>query len=79
VRHELQPFPPERSAAERVGAAAGAHSLDGGIEIDNLYLAQAEKDQAVAGFVQALRGQWLAHYRLRRLTLFDFEAGQVIH
>jgi hypothetical protein len=54
-------------------------SLDGGIAIDNLCLAQAEKDQAVAGFVQALRGQWLAHYRLRRLTLFDFEAGQVIH
>jgi outer membrane protein TolC len=50
----------------------------GRIFIDNLYVAQAEKDQARAQFVQALRGYWQAYYRLRRLTLFDFEAGQPI-
>jgi outer membrane protein TolC len=47
----------------------------GRISIDNLYIAQNEKDQAVSQFVQALRGYWAAHYRLRRTTLFDFQAG----
>jgi len=50
----------------------------GRITIDNLYIAQAEKDQAVAQFVQAMRGYWHAYYRLRRLTLFDFAANQPI-
>ena len=50
----------------------------GRIMLDNLYVAQTEKDQALAQFVQALRGYWEAYYRLRRLTLFDFETGQPI-
>ena len=50
----------------------------GRIAIDNLYIAQAEKDQAVAQYVQALRGYWQAHYRLRRVTLFDFATGEAI-
>lgn len=51
----------------------------GRILIDNLYLAQSEKDQALNEFVQALRGYWVAYYTLRRATLFDFAAGQQIH
>ena len=50
----------------------------GRIPIDNLYVAQNEKDQALTQFVQALRGYWQAYYRLRRLTLYDFAAGQAI-
>jgi len=50
----------------------------GRIQIDNLYLAQNEKDQAVNQYVQALRGYWQAYYRLRRVTLFDFERGEAI-
>ena len=50
----------------------------GRITVDNLYLAQAEKDQALSGFVQALRGYWVAHYGLRRSTLYDFEANAPI-
>jgi outer membrane protein len=48
----------------------------GRINMDNLYVAQAEKDQALTQYVQALRAYWVAHYRLRRVTLFDFETGQ---
>jgi outer membrane protein TolC len=51
----------------------------GRIAIDNLYLAQSEKDQARNEFVQALRGYWAAYYGLRRATLFDFVTGQQIH
>lgn len=51
----------------------------GRITIDVLYIAQAEKDQALAQVVQAQRGYWLAYYTLRRATLFDFERGQPIY
>jgi outer membrane protein len=47
----------------------------GRINVDQLYLAQNEKDQALLAYVQALRGYWQAHYRLRRVTLYDFERG----
>ena len=50
----------------------------GRITIDNLYIAQSEKDQAVSQFVQALRGYWLAYYRFRLATAYDFEAGKPI-
>jgi outer membrane protein len=47
----------------------------GRIDVDQLYLAQQAKDQALLSYVQSLRGYWQAHYRLRRLTLYDFEGG----
>lgn len=47
----------------------------GRIDVDQLYLAQNEKDQALLSYVQSLRGYWQAHYRLRRVTLYDFEKG----
>jgi outer membrane protein TolC len=50
----------------------------GKIDVDQLYLAQNEKDQALLAYVQALRGYWQAHYRLRRVTLYDFERGEGI-
>ena len=50
----------------------------GRIAIDNLYVAQSEKDQALAQYIQALRGYWQAWYRLRQLTLYDFELNQPI-
>jgi outer membrane protein TolC len=48
------------------------------ITLQDLLNAQTSKDQAVTSYLQALRGYWVAYYRLRRLTLFDFEAGQAI-
>jgi outer membrane protein TolC len=50
----------------------------GRIGIDNLYIAQNEKDQAVNQYLQALRSFWTAYYRLRQVTLFDFEANVAI-
>jgi outer membrane protein TolC len=50
----------------------------GRIGIDNLYIAQNEKDQAKTQYVQALRQYWQAYYQLRRLTLYDFETGRPI-
>ena len=64
-------------AAKRFEVALNRYVI-GKILIDNLYVAQTEKDQALNQFVQALRGYWQAYYRLRRLTLYDFAAGQQI-
>ena len=50
----------------------------GRIDMDNLYLAQNEKNQALSQYLQSLRGFWLSYYRLRRVTLYDFAAGAVI-
>jgi outer membrane protein TolC len=52
--------------------------LVGKIQIDNLYIAQSERDGALSAYINALRGYWLAYYRLRRLTLYDFATGQPI-
>ena len=48
----------------------------GKINIGDLYIAQQEKDAALVQFVGGLGDYWLAYYRLRQVTLFDFEAGR---
>ena len=45
----------------------------GKITNTDLYNAQNDKDQALLAYVQALRSYWTAYYRLRRVTLYDFE------
>jgi len=50
----------------------------GKIGIDNLYLAQNERDGALRGYIDALRGYWASYYRLRRLTLYDFGENRTI-
>jgi outer membrane protein TolC len=64
-------------AAKRFEVAKNRYVI-GRIAIDNLYIAQNEKDQALNAYVQALRGYWSAFYRLRRLTLYDFVENRVI-
>ena len=64
-------------AAKRFEVAYNRYVI-GRITIDNLYIAQAEKDQALLQYVQALRGYWAALYGLRRATLFDFAVGRPI-
>jgi len=63
--------------AKRFEVARNRYSI-GRIDISNLYIAQTEKDQALEAYVRALRGYWDVYYRVRRLTLYDFEAGQRI-
>jgi len=64
-------------AAKRFEVAYNRYVI-GRIGIDNLYIAQNEKDQAVNQYLQALRNYWMAYYRLRQTTLYDFEAAQPI-
>ena len=48
------------------------------IVINDLFTAQNDKDRALTSYVQALRGYWTAYYRLRRVTLYDFETAAPI-
>ena len=45
----------------------------GKIDVTDLNIAIDEKENARVGYISALREYWLAHYDLRRITLFDFE------
>ncbi|MGH7679467.1 MAG: TolC family protein [Gemmatimonadaceae bacterium] len=64
-------------AAKRFEVAYNRYVI-GKIGIDNLYIAQNEKDQAVTQYLQGLRNYWLAYYRLRQTTLYDFETNAPI-
>ena len=64
-------------AAKRFEVALNRYVI-GRIAIDNLYLAQNEKDQALSSYVQALRAYWTAYFQLRKTTLYDFERGEPI-
>lgn len=68
--------------ADTVGAkrfeVAKNRYVIGRIGMDNLYQAQTEKDQALVQYLQSLRGFWVAYYRLRRVTMYDFATGTVI-
>jgi outer membrane protein TolC len=64
-------------AAKRFEVSKNRYVI-GKIGMSDLYIAQNEKDQALVAYVQALRGYWVAYYRLRRLTLYDFAAGAEI-
>ena len=64
-------------AARRFEVAYNRYVI-GNVPVDNLYIAQAEKDQARESYVQALGRYWEAYYRLRRVTLYDFEQGIAI-
>jgi outer membrane protein TolC len=48
----------------------------GTVDITNLLIAQNEKDQALITYVNTLRDYWVSYFRIRRLTLFDFEKSQ---
>jgi outer membrane protein len=52
--------------------------LIGKIRITDLNIAMQEKDEARRSYIVALRDFWVAYYRLRQLTLYDFEKDRPI-
>jgi outer membrane protein TolC len=50
----------------------------GKVDITNLLIAQQDKDAALLAYIRTLQQYWTAHYTLRRLTLYDFEARRKI-
>ncbi len=64
-------------ASEKYQIAQDRYVL-GNLSITDLSIAFAEKDQAKRDSVGALRDYWTSYYRLRWLTLYDFEKGEKI-
>lgn len=58
--------------AQRRYTVAKNRYLIGKIDITNIQIAQQEKDNARSAYIQALKQYWVAYYRLRRSTLYDF-------
>lgn len=64
-------------ASEKYQIAQERYVL-GDLGITDLSIAFAEKDQAKRDFIGSLRDYWAAYFRLRLLTLFDFEKQEKI-
>jgi len=62
--------------AQRRYAITRATYEMGRLSLTDLTLASAAKDLARRSYILALRAGWVGYYRLRGLTLFDFETGQ---
>ena len=62
--------------AQRRYAITRATYEAGRLSLTDLTLASAAKDLARRSYILALRAGWVAYYRLRGLTLFDFETQQ---
>lgn len=59
-------------ASEKYKIAQERYVL-GNLSITDLSIAFTEKDQAKRDYIYALRDYWGAYYKLRQLTLYDFE------
>ena len=62
--------------AQRRYAITRATYEAGRLSLTDLTLASAAKDLARRSYILALRAGWVAYYRLRSLTLFNFETQQ---
>jgi outer membrane protein TolC len=51
----------------------------GNVTITDLGIAQQEKDKNRRSYVESLREYWVAYYELRELTLYDFEADNLLY
>jgi outer membrane protein TolC len=78
ARRQLATSAKADTVAQRRFDVAKNRYLIGRIDIGDLYIAQSEKDAALLSYVEALRNYWLAYYRLRRLTLYDFERQRTL-
>jgi outer membrane protein TolC len=76
ARRQLATSAKADTVATRRFDVAKNRYIIGRIDIGDLYIAQSEKDAALLSYVEALRSYWLAYYRLRRLTLYDFEGAR---
>jgi len=52
---------------------------NGELSINDLNIALQERERAKRDYVNSIRSYWVAYFRLRILTLYDFERGQDIN
>jgi outer membrane protein TolC len=54
------------------------HYRNGTLQLENLFNAQNEMNNAVQQRVDSMRQIWTQYYSLRRAAMFDFETGRPI-
>ena len=67
-----------RRLAESAYEDTRARFIIGQSDINSLSLALNRKDAAQKNYIAALKNYWLSYYKIRRLTLFDYEKGKEI-
>lgn len=76
MRTQVQLSAKSDTIAQRRYEVAKNRYLIGKIDLNDLFVAQNEKDSARRNYIQTQRDYWVAYYRLRRLTLFDFTSNR---
>lgn len=70
-------------AADRVAEEGYLIALkkfqNGEISITDLNISLAEREEAKRDYIRSIENYWESYFRLRELTLFDFEFNQKIH
>ncbi len=51
---------------------------NGEISITDMNIAQGERERAKRDYIRSIQNYWVAYFRLRELTLYDFELGHNI-
>ncbi|MDE6858991.1 MAG: TolC family protein [Duncaniella sp.] len=70
------------SASEALDLADMAYAqtqqrfIIGKADINSITLSQNRRQEASKNYISALQNYWLSHYKIRRLTLHDFETGR---
>lgn len=64
-------------AARRFEVAKNRYMI-GKIDLNSLFIAQNEKDSALQNYIRTLQNYWVSYFRLRRLTLYDFENNRAL-
>lgn len=59
-------------ASRRFDVAKNRYMI-GKIDMNSLFIAQNEKDGAMQSYIYTLQNYWVSYFRIRRLTLYDFE------
>lgn len=77
-KKQIQVVKESREIALKNYALETHRYLRGTISINDLNLAQQQKDLASNAYIDAIRGYWDLYYTLRRLTHYDFRNNQKI-
>ncbi|MFC7526954.1 TolC family protein [Parapedobacter sp. GCM10030251] len=77
-RQQLTVASETQEIAERNYGLEVERFLRGSIGINDLNIAQTQKDNATNAYIDVVRTYWELYYTLRRLTLYDFEKNKKI-
>ncbi len=78
LRDQLETADEADKVAENGYQIALRKFQNGELSITDLNIALQEREQAKRDYIRSIRNYWVAYYRLRELTLYDFEKGHNI-